>query len=108
MVVVLILSFSAVAFAGAQDFTLVNSTGVDIHLVFVAPSGSDSWGANIMAGDILPNGESVGITFSADEDASLWHLRIDDVKGNKLYWENINLKQLSKITLNPNGVAEGH
>ena len=106
LVIMLVLSFSSMAFAGEQDFTLVTDTGVDIHYVYVSPHGSDDWGADVMGKDILPDDSSVDITFSPGESAANWDIRVEDKAGNYLEWTNFNLKEITTITLKPNGDAE--
>jgi hypothetical protein len=84
---------------GAQDFSLVNKTGVEIHAVYISPHDGDDWEEDILGRDTLPNGESVDIKFNRDETAEMWDLRIEDSKGNAIEWENLNLLKISKATL---------
>jgi hypothetical protein len=88
-----------VAFAGEQDFTAVNKTGVEIHKLYVSPHSSDDWGEDILGKDTLEDGQSVDIKFHRSEKAAHWDLRIEDSKGNSLTWENLNLMEISKVTL---------
>jgi hypothetical protein len=85
--------------AGAQDFTLVNETGVEIDKVFISPHDKDDWEEDVLGQDTLPNGQSVDIKFHRDETAAEWDLRIDDKQGNHIEWENLNLLKISKVTL---------
>jgi hypothetical protein len=85
--------------AGAQDFTLVNATGVEIDKVFIAPHSSDDWEEDILGQDTLPDGQKVDIKFHRTEKAALWDLRVEDNKGNSIEWENLNLLEISKLTL---------
>lgn len=95
------------AFAqGKQDFTLVNATGVLIAEVYVSPHSTDDWEEDILGRDTLGDGESVDITFSPKERAKLWDLKVVDTKGNSIEWENLNLLEISKVTLHyKNGKA---
>lgn len=86
--------------AGAQDFTLVNATGVEIDKVFIAPHSSDDWEEDVLGQDTLPDGEKVDIKFNRSEKAAMWDLRIEDKKGNSIEWENLNLIEISKLTIN--------
>ncbi len=89
-----------------QDFTLVNKTGVEIHALHVSPHESDDWEEDVLGRDTLPDGESVDIKFDRDEKAAMWDLRVEDKSGNHIEWENLNLLQISKITLHyKNGKA---
>jgi hypothetical protein len=85
---------------GKQDFTLVNATGVEIHALYVSPHNSDDWEEDILGRDTLPDSERVDITFKRDEKAALWDLRVEDKQGNSIEWENLNLLEISKVTLN--------
>jgi hypothetical protein len=101
---VFVLSLSlivgATAFAqGKQDFRLVNRTGVEIHELYVSPHSSDDWEEDILGRDTLPDGESVDISFSPKERAKMWDLKVVDGKGNSITWENLNLLEISKVTL---------
>jgi pyruvate/2-oxoglutarate dehydrogenase complex dihydrolipoamide acyltransferase (E2) component len=82
-----------------QDFTLVNETGVEIHKVYISPHDSDDWEEDILGRDTLPSGQSVDIKFNRNEKAAMWDLRVEDSKGNAIEWENLNLLQISKVTL---------
>ena len=87
------------AASAAQDFTLVNETGVEIDKVYVSPHDADDWEEDILGKDTLPTGQSVEIKFNRDETAAQWDLRIEDKQGNAIEWENLNLLKLSKVTL---------
>lgn len=84
---------------GAQDFTLVNRTGVEIYALHVSPHASDDWEEDVLGRDTLPDGATVDIKFSRDEKAALWDLRIEDKDGNHIEWENLDLLKISKVTL---------
>lgn len=90
---------SASEHGGKQDFTLVNETGVEIHKVYISPHDSNDWEEDILGRDTLPSGQSVDITFDRNEKAPVWDLRVEDSKGNAIEWENLNLLQISKVTL---------
>ena len=85
--------------AGAQDFTLDNETGVEIHKVYISPHDSNDWEEDILGKDTLPSGQSVDIKFHRNEKAAMWDLRVEDSKGNAIEWENLNLLEISKVTL---------
>jgi hypothetical protein len=91
---------------GKQDFTLVNETGVEINALYVAPHDSDDWEEDILGRDTLPNSQRLNINFKRDEKAAMWDLRIEDDKGASVEWENLNLLEISKVTLHiKNGKA---
>ena len=90
---------SAATQGAAQDFTLVNDTGVEIDKVFVSPHDKDDWEEDVLGKDTLPSGQSVEIKFDRDENAAEWDLRVEDKEGNHIEWENLNLLKISKLTL---------
>src|SRR5215210_1154446 len=91
---------------GKQDFTLVNATGVEIDKVFISPHDSNSWEEDILGQDTLPDGQRVDIKFHRSEKAAMWDLRVEDKQGNSIEWENLNLLEISKVTLHyANGKA---
>ena len=90
---------SSKAFAGDQDFTVVNKTGVEIHKLFVSPHSSDDWDEDILGKDTLADGESLDINFSRSAKSAHWDLKIEDAHGNSVTWENLNLLEISKVTL---------
>lgn len=92
-----------------QDFTLVNATGVEIDKLYISPHGSDDWEEDILGQDTLPDGKELDIKFSRTEKAPLWDLRIEDNKENAIEWENLNLLEISKLTITyKDGKATAH
>lgn len=91
---------------GKQDFTLVNATGVEIDKVYISPHDKDDWEEDILGRDTLPDGQNVDIKFHRNETAAMWDLRVEDKQGNSIEWENLNLLEISKVTLHyENGKA---
>jgi len=96
---ILLLLTAVVAFAGDQDFTLVNDTGLTIDQLYISPTKADNWEEDILGVDVLKHGEEVHITFSRDEKTRHWDIMIVDEEGDKIYWRDIDLIQAEKITL---------
>jgi hypothetical protein len=87
----------------------VNATGVEIDKLYVSPHDADDWQEDVLGRDTLPSGQSVDIKFHRSEKAPMWDLRVEDSKGNAIEWENLNLLEISKVTLhyeNGKGTAE--
>lgn len=89
----------ATALAGAQDFTLVNRTGLRIVELYISTSETDEWEEDVLGVDVLEDGASVNIHFSAKEQAKHWDLKIVDSDGDEVVWTNLNLLEISKVTL---------
>lgn len=94
-----VLLCAPVAFAGEQDFTLVNRTGVDIYELYVAPSDQTDWEEDVLGADILADGDSVHVTFSSAEDSELWDIKVVDGHGNDVHWLQVDLTSVSRVTL---------
>jgi hypothetical protein len=93
-------SNSSAATAGAaQDFTLVNETGVEIDKVFISPKDKDDWEEDVLGKDTLPTGQSVDIKFHREETSAEWDLKIEDKQGNSIEWHDLDLLKISKVTL---------
>ncbi|MFS8087081.1 MAG: hypothetical protein ACMG6H_15715 [Acidobacteriota bacterium] len=85
---------------GKQDFDLVNKTGFAIKEVYITPHNANEWGENVFDDDApLKNGDTTTILFSRTEKAKLWDLKVIDSAGNDFEWENLNLLEISEVTL---------
>lgn len=85
---------------GKQDFDLVNHTGITITEVYITPHNADDWGENVFTGDQpLKDGETTTILFSRKEKAKLWDLYVVDKADNHFQWDNLNLLEISEVTL---------
>lgn len=95
------------AFAqGKQDFTLHNNTGRAITELYISPHSTNEWEEDILGQDTLPDGESLDINFERTEKSAKWDLKIVDKDGTSIEWENLNLLEISELTLHyKNGKA---
>ena len=65
----------------------------------VSPHSSNDWQEDILGRETLPNGESVKITFDDHEKHVHWDLKVVDGHGHSIEWEDLNLIDLSEVTL---------
>ena len=86
-------------YAGDQDFTLINQTGDPIEAVYVSASQSDDWEEDVLGQDILENGDSTEISFSRSATACKWDLKVRYPDGDEPVWYNIDLCELSAVTI---------
>jgi hypothetical protein len=84
---------------GALDFTLVNFTRFNLYSIYVSPHDSAGWEENILGREQLFDGDTVKIRFNPSEKAVRWDLRVEDENGNNAEWKNLNLREISRITL---------
>ena len=94
-----LIATSAPAFAGDQDFKLVNKTGYAINEVYVGPVSSSSWGNDIMGTGTLNADASVNITFTAPGSVCRWDLKVIYDDKSSAEWSNLNLCSISSVTL---------
>ena len=95
-----LLAATPAAYAGGQDFSLVNRTGYQIDDLYVAPSASDNWGREIMGrGNVLTNGDSYDVSFSRGARACHFDLKVRYHDGDEATWRDLNLCEISKVSL---------
>lgn len=85
--------------AGVEDFILANETGVDIAGIYISPVAKSNWGEDVLVADVLPTGDECRIKFTREEKANFWDLKIVDQEGTSLEWPELQLTEVSKVTL---------
>ena len=96
---VFIAALTASAYAGSQDFKLVNKTGYQIDEVYLGPVSSDNWGEDVMGKGSLGDGESVDITFNAPDSVCKWDMKVKYNDGDTAEWRSLNLCNINSISL---------
>ena len=82
---------------------MVNKTGIDIQEVYIAPHSSEEWQDDVMGKDMLVSGKSVKINFERQNKTKIWDLKVVDKDGKATVWQNLNLLEISKVTLHLDG-----
>jgi hypothetical protein len=85
--------------ATSLDFALTNFTGTPIRDIYISPSDSANWEENVLGQNELRDGDTVNISFSSEEKAVLWDIKVDDASGHFAVWKNLTLTNLSSIKL---------
>jgi hypothetical protein len=85
--------------AQADDLTVVNKTGFDIHALYMTLANAKEWGADILGVDTLARNNQVTIVFTKKEKLKLWDLRVEDATGAFIEWTGLNLRDVSSVTL---------
>ena len=87
-----------------QDFLLVNRTGYDISEVYISPSKADDWEEDILGSeDNLDDGDEKMIRFKRVGKTCMWDLKVVyDDDDSSAVWHDINLCEVSKITIRYN------
>ncbi|MBY6260664.1 hypothetical protein EI613_01830 [Azospirillum sp. 412522] len=87
------------AFAGQQDFTIVNKTGYPLKHIYVSENNNNSWDEDILGRDVLDDGEYFEVAFAKAEKTCKWDMKVVYDDGESAVWQGLNLCQLSKLTL---------
>ena len=98
-VIAIFLTASAFVRPGKQDFILHNQTGVEIDSLYVSPHSTNDWEEDVLGQDTLASGDSVKITFEDRDKHVHWDLKVTDKEGNSLEWDDLNLIEISEVTL---------
>ena len=95
-------AFSTLVLAGDADFTLVNSTGIDIEEIYISAASRNVWGNDRLGRSTLDNGKSRHFKFS-DSAACVQDIKVvfGDNAGEAV-WENLDLCEINKLTLRYN------
>lgn len=93
-----ILSF-APAMAGQQDFTIVNKTGYAIKHIYVSEANNNSWDEDVLGRDVLNDSEYFELEFGKGDKTCKWDMKVAYDDGETAVWEDLNLCQISKLTL---------
>ena len=101
---IMAVSITGVAMAGAQDFVLVNNTGHDILVVNVSASSTNNWEEDILGHDVLMNGEAVSVGFGSGSER-YWDIRVEFTDGSEMSWSGIDLLSVSRVSLMGDGTA---
>lgn len=100
-----VLAAGAPAFAGDQDFTIVNKTGVTFKKIYVeASSNEDTWGDNVLEDDdVLKTGETFDVEFAGYGKECKFDMMFVDAKGTKWTIEDVDLCETEKFVLTKTG-----
>ena len=93
------LAASAALAQAKQDFQLVNRTGYTINEVYVGPNTSEDWGSDILGDQQFENGKVVNIRFNPRAQVCKWDILVVYDDKDKSPFRNIDLCEVSKITL---------
>lgn len=104
LALICVMAFAVSAFAGAQDFTLVNNTGSDIYVVNISPTKTNDWEEDILGSNILEDGDSVTVHFGIG-DTRYWDIQAVFKDETSISWYNIDLLETYKVTLNSDATA---
>jgi hypothetical protein len=95
---------SAPALAGADDYGIINKTGMDITHLYVSLHADDEWGEDILGRDVLESGDECEIEFDpSEDDECAYDLKIVDGKGKAWTVTNVDFCKYTKVTFKMQG-----
>ncbi len=105
--VVMAVGIQGTAFAGSQDFTLVNGTGKVITYIYLSPTHENEW---IYQDELGPNsvlypGQDVFIGFSPRDGVQYWDVKVVYDNGVEDYWMGLDLFRVYSLTIRPGGAS---
>lgn len=91
-----------------EDNSIVigNDTGMKWIELKVAPTGTDTWGNNMIEGMTVYDGTDGTLTFSGVKGGTLYDIQITDTDNMTFIWSGVDLAGLDsvKITFNSEGL----
>lgn len=84
------------------DFTLVNSTGYDIKLLYIGPSNNPEWTDDMefLKGKVFKTGTQMGVRFSPKTRTKKWDIMVKWTDGSKsAEWLGLDLTTIEKLTI---------
>ena len=95
--VVLAFAHPAPAFAGKQDFQLVNETGETIMKAFVSLSAIPDWEDDVLGTSVLADGNRFKVTFSRNYPGCFFDVKVELRSGRTLRKWRQDLCSLNEV-----------
>ncbi|MDL2214447.1 hypothetical protein LJB76_02660 [Clostridia bacterium OttesenSCG-928-O13] len=84
----------------SQDFEIKNSTGVDIHELYISPTESEDWEEDVLGDDVFAADDTWEVTFDVvTTDGYTWDIKVVDEDEDEYIFEELALSGISKIEL---------
>ena len=100
----MLVAMIGTAFAGPQDFNLINDTGRPIYYLNVSQHEATEWMPDILGSKVLMPGEVAHVTF-APTPGKMWDLMAEFEDGSSIIWYELDLYSVGQITLKADGNA---
>ena len=86
--------------ASAEEVLKINNhTGYTISEIYISPVSADNWEEDVLGDQTLEAETTVRIDFSHSADACKWDLKAVYDDKTSAVWHNINLCEISSISL---------
>lgn len=74
-----------------ENITLVNSTGYTISEIYISPASSLGWEEDVLAWDVLEDGQEFELDFRRSENTCDWDLKVVYDDGEEAVWDGLDL-----------------
>lgn len=69
-----------------------NNTNFDFYEMYISSENNDSWGEDLLKGNVINQGASVTGSFNLSNNDTIWDIRLCDQDGNTLDFEGMNIE----------------
>lgn len=77
------------------NLSVVNDTGVDIYALYASQPEVDDWEEDILADEVLCDGDTIDVEFTVTEDTLDWDFAIEDIEGNIIEFYGLSFEDCS-------------
>lgn len=77
------------------NLNVVNDTGVDIYALYASQPEVDDWEEDILADEVLCDGDTIDVEFTVTEDTLDWDFAIEDIEGNIIEFYGLSFEDCS-------------
>ena len=102
-VALLVANAAMPALAAPGEFTLVNNTSFTISELYVGSSASDTWGSDLLAGQMLDPTQTATVSlYNFDGSTCLYDVAVVGTEGQKGVMYRFDLCNLNQLTFSDN------
>lgn len=77
------------------NLSVVNDTGIDIYALYASQPEVDDWEEDILADEVLCDGDTIDVEFTVTEDTLDWDFAIEDIEGNIIEFYGLSFEDCS-------------
>jgi hypothetical protein len=91
LAVMAIVSVTAPAFAGIQDFTVRNNGKFSVYYIYVSPTTSDQWEDDVLGNQTLPANSQITVEMSGYGNQCMFDIKVVDERNNAREYYDVDL-----------------
>lgn len=74
--------------------TIVNSTGLELHEMYLTGAQIEDWGDDVLGGLTMAEATYVELVLNVDEENVIWDVQVVDSEGTTITWEGIDISEM--------------